>query len=179
MPSLSDLKKAVCVILVGFVVWSVVTSPARASSDQRKLGVFGDWAAFTFTDNGNKVCYMSSQPKKDEGKYSKRGEIFTFITHWPADKAKNVVSVSAGYSYMAGSEIALTVDGKAFKLFTKGEMAWAKDQDTDNAIASAIAAGSKMVIKGTSQRGTVTTDTYSLKGAGEALAAINAECGGQ
>lgn len=173
----TGFKEMAAVFLAGTLVWAVVTYPARAASEPKQIGVFGDWTAHAFDDNGHKVCFMSSQPKKDEGKYNKRGEIFAFITHWPGDNARNVFSVSAGYSYMSGSEVTVKIDAKAFTLFTKGEMAWTKDQDTDNAMTDALMKGSKMVIKGTSSRGTQTTDTYSLKGSADAYRAISSACG--
>ena len=171
------LTKMAAVAMAGALIWGIVTYPARAASEPRQIGAFGDWSAHTFEDNGHKVCFMSSQPKKDEGKYKKRGEIFAFITHWAGDNAKNVFSVSAGYTYQSGSDVTVKIDDKSFTLFTKGEMAWTKDQDTDNAITEALLKGSKMVIKGKSLRGTPTVDTYSLKGSADAYRAIGAECG--
>ncbi|MDX1424550.1 MAG: invasion associated locus B family protein, partial [Kiloniellales bacterium] len=47
----------------------------------------------------------------------------------------------------------------------------------DQAIVKAMRAGSSMVVKGTSSRGTVTTDTYSLLGFSKAYAAISKACG--
>lgn len=172
-----NIGKIVIVAMTGALLWGIVTYPAVAASEPKQIGAYGDWSAHAFDDNGHKVCFMSSQPKKDEGKYSKRGEIFAFITHWSGDNAKNVFSVSAGYTYMSGSDVTVTIDSKSFTLFSKGEMAWTKDQDTDNAITDALMKGSKMVIKGTSSRGTRTTDTYSLKGSTDAYRAISSQCG--
>jgi hypothetical protein len=56
-------------------------------------------------------------------------------------------------------------------------MAWAPDTAQDNAITEAIKTGSSMVVKGTSSRGTVTTDTFSLSGSSKAYEAISTECG--
>ena len=87
------------------------------------------------------------------------------------------VSVEAGYTYKPGSEVEITVDGQNFKLFTQGGNAWAYDEKGDRALLEAMRAGRQMVVKGTSSRGTLTTDTYSLAGFSAALQSIDKACG--
>ena len=173
------LKKlsVLIVLFVSVFTVSVVSSSFAADSEPRRVSKHGDWGVYVFNDeSGNKVCYMSSQPKKSEGKYSRRGEVIVFITHWTVDNTKNVVSVSTGYPYKTGSEASILVDGRKFKLFTRGETAWAEEQETDDALVASIKRGSKMVLKGTSKRGNLTTDTFSLKGSTDAYKALNRAC---
>lgn len=152
--------------------------PADAQADEpRLIGTHGDWSAYVFMEDGNKVCYMASQPQKAEGNYTRRGEIFALVTHRPAEGTKNVFSYITGYSYKTGSDASVNIGSSKFTLFTQDDTAWAPDATTDNKIASSIRKGSKMVIKGTSSRGTLTTDTFSLKGSGAAHEAISRECG--
>ena len=54
--------------------------------------------------------------------------------------------------------------------------AWIADGATEQKLIAAMRSGSNMTIKGTSKRGTNTTDTYSLSGASGALDRINQEC---
>ncbi len=147
------------------------------ASEPRLIGTYGDWSAYTFKENGNKVCYMASQPKTDVGNYTRRGDIFALVTHRPAEKTKDVFSYIAGYPYKADSEVKITASGRTFKLFTQDETAWTPDPESDRSLSNAIRQGSKMVVKGKSKRGTETTDTYSLSGSGKAYAAISKECG--
>lgn len=153
----------------------MAAAPA-AAADPRHLGTFKDWNAFVFEEKGQKVCYISSQPKKTEPK-AKRGDIYTLVTHRPAEKALDVVSVIVGYPFKKGSEAEIDIDGKDFKLFTDGETAWARDADGDRAVTAAMRDGKQMVVKGVSSRGTKTTDTYSLTGVSQAYDAINEACG--
>lgn len=146
-------------------------------SRTKSLGTFGDWRAFTYEEGGNKVCYVSSQPKKVEPKGKVRGDAYILITHRPAENSTHVVSVTAGYTYKAGSEAVATVDRRAFRLFTEGDTAWARDDTTDKGFTTAVRTGQGLVVKATSSRGTNTTDTYSLKGSGDALKAIGEACG--
>jgi invasion protein IalB len=137
----------------------------------------GKWTTYEFIDNGQKVCYMASAPIEDTGNYKTRGEISALITHWPTKDSQNVFSYVAGYPYKNGSTVTVSISGLNFSLFTKGEMAWSADEATDKRLIDAIKNGSKMVVKGTSTKGTVTTDTFSLEGSTAAHNAISKACG--
>lgn len=150
---------------------------ASAAAAEQHIGTFKDWNAFVLEENGAKVCYMASVPKRSAGNYSSRGDIFVVVTHRPAANSYDVVSFVAGYPFRQGSEATVTIDGRNHTLFTEGETAWARDDATDKAISTAIRSGSSMVVKGTSTKGTATTDTYSLSGSGAAHDAINQACG--
>lgn len=157
-------------------VAALTAVPAQAA-DPRVLNTFGDWTAYVSKESSGKVCFMVSQPKKAEGDYTQRGDIFAFITHRPGEKRLNEVQIIAGYPYKEKSEATLRVDRQEWKLFTNGEHAWAYDAKSDAAIADAVRKGSSMVVKGVSARGTETTDTYSLTGSNAAYEAIAKECG--
>lgn len=155
----------------------VLGSAAARADDPELLGRHGDWMAYRFTENGNKVCYMASQPKTAKGNYSKRGDVFALITHRPAENTKNVFSYITGYTYKPDSEVTVTIGSETFTLFTDSDRGWTPDDVTDQALTSALRKGSEMVVTGESSRGTKTTDTFSLKGTGAAYDAISKECG--
>lgn len=136
----------------------------------------GAWSAYSFKENGNLVCYIASEPINAEGNYTRRGDIFALITHRPAKNSKNVFSYVAGYPYKSNSDVIVDVDNQTFTLVAQGEMAWASDKETDNRLAKAVQQGSRMVVKGRSSRGTLTTDTYSLRGSAAAHNAISKKC---
>ena len=155
--------------------WAALTAGARAE-ETNLLSSQGVWEAYQETEGGKKVCYIGSLAKKATGKYKKRGETYVLITHRPAEKSANVVSVKAGYTYQNGSEVDFIIGARTFKLFTDAGHAFAYDAKGDKALVKAMVRGAKMVIKGTSSRGTPTTDTYSLKGFTAAYKAINQAC---
>jgi hypothetical protein len=170
--------KSVRILLSAALVAGAFAVPAHAEEGVKKLGTHGVWTAASFIDtDGSKVCYMSAEPTKQEGKYSKRGKVYAQITHRPGEGSKDVFSFSTGYEYKADSKATLTVDGKDTLLFTQNDTAWAEDSDTDGKIAQSLRKGSKMVVKGVSSRGTETVDTFSLSGSGAAHDAITKECG--
>lgn len=171
------MKKILCLGLFAVMFFSFAGQAFANPSGPRLSSKHGDWAVYVYEDNGHKVCFMTSQPTKSAGNYTKRGEIHAFITHWTEDGSKNVFNIIAGYPIKTGSTVTVTIDGKKFSLPTvKGETAWAADQATDNALADALQRGSSMVVKGTSQRGTLTTDTYSLRGTTAAYKALGSAC---
>lgn len=150
---------------------------AFASSVPVELGEYNDWTAYTYKEGKNMVCYMASTPKKDEGNYKKRGDIYAVITHRPADKSYNVVNFVAGYQYKNGSNVTVKIGTTTFhNLFTNEDNAWAPDAATDKKLIEAMKRGEKMIVEGVSSRGTKTKDTYSLAGFSKAYRAISAKC---
>ena len=158
-----------------FVLAFLLFTPA-AAQEAKLLGEFGDWEAYQESDGGKPVCYMGAQPTKTRGKYKKRGETYMLITHRPAEKSFGVISVRAGYAYLKETEATATIGADTFRLFTDVGHAFAQDKKTDAALIKAMVRGARMIIQGTSSRGTKTTDTYSLKGVGPAWKAINKAC---
>lgn len=123
------------------------------------------WAAYREGTKASRYCFVTAQPTKDVGKYTKRGDIFAVITHHPSEKRVNEFHIQAGYTFQKGSAATARIDGKkAFKLYTDGDNAWTYDKESDAAVVRAMKGGATMVVKGTSSRGTATTDTYSLSG---------------
>ena len=59
-------------LIVGCILTTLLMAPGATAqaSEPRLIGTFGDWRAYTFMENGNKVCYMASQPQKAEGNYT-------------------------------------------------------------------------------------------------------------
>ncbi len=151
------------------------TIPARAS-EPKHIGSYTDWNAFTYDENGGTVCYMASAPQKADGKYSKRGDIHVLITR-KAEKSTGVVSIIAGYVYKKDSWVEVKVGSTKFELFTDSDKAWTRDDKGDRDMMRIMKQGLKMVVKGISNRGTATTDTYSLTGFSAAYDAIGKACG--
>lgn len=159
-------------IFLCFIPFSVF-----GAEDIKILGTFGDWTAYSFQDGTQKVCYMSAQPKKSVGKYKKRGDIFLMVTHRPQNKTYDVVSFVAGYTYKKNAPISLQVDkNAAISLTAHEDTAWAKTDKLDKKIVAQLKSGSLLTIRGTSSRGTKTTDTFSLTGTTKAYDKIKKAC---
>ena len=161
-------------LLLAIALTSSIATTVIAAD--KSLGSFKVWSAMSFAEDDKTVCMIWSQPEKTEGKYKKRGEIFVFVTHRPSDGEMNKVSFETGYTFKDSSEIRVTIDGKAYTLYTDGSTAWSYNGKDDSRMVKAMRAGRTMMVEGTSSRDTKTRDTYSLGGFTAAHNAINKAC---
>ena len=163
-------------MLFYFFAALVFSATVAKAGEPRLIGTYGDWLSYIFIENGNKVCYMVSKPTKEEGNYTRRGEVFALVTHRPSESTKDVFSYITGYTYKPGSEVDVKIGSDSYTLFTQDDTAWAMDSETDSKLAESIRKGRTMVVRGLSSRGTKTTDTFSLKGSSKAYDRITREC---
>jgi hypothetical protein len=154
------------------------TAMAQAPGNPTSLGASGDWEAFTYEAEGSKVCYVYSQPKKSEAskKTAGRGPIYFMVTHWPGKKVKAQPSTFIGYTFKEGTDVKLTIDTRDFILYPVDNMAWTDKVETERAILTAMKSGKTMSVSGTSSKGTLTKDSYSLSGISAAMDTIDGAC---
>ena len=171
---MKNMKFAAVIVTLSAAM--LCTVPATAQKDEA-LGRFRDWYAVAYVEGGQKICYMVSQPTVSEGDYTKRGPTYLQVTRRSGGDTADVVSIEAGYTYKRGSEVEVVIDGKAHAMFTDGQTAWAYEEKNDKTLILRMAQGAKLVVKGTSTRGTATTDRYSLMGFMAAQRAMTKACG--
>jgi invasion protein IalB len=156
---------------------AAVTHSATAQQKAQFLGSFQDWEAYAGSEGRNKVCYAVIQPTKKEGAVAKRGDVYLFVTHRPGDNERDVVNVKAGYAYKASSAVNMAIGNQTFALYVKDDTAWNRTGQDDKTMVQAMIKGATIVVKGTPNSGSGTTDTFSLKGFGAAYQAIGKACG--
>lgn len=159
----------ILILTAGTVATAVAQTPTQ-------LGAFRDWAAYTYNDDRGKVCFAASQPKDTEPKNVNRDPVFFMVSNRPVESVKNEASIIIGYPFKADSRVTAEVDGQSYAMFTKGDGAWVENAAQEQALIAAMKAGRQLVVKGTSQRGTLTTDTYSLSGITAAIDRVDQEC---
>ncbi len=167
------IKVIITFVLLGGALFLPFSANAQSPG---LIDVFDAWSAFSLKQEGKSVCYIGSEPIKSDGKYSKRGDVLFLVTHRPADKQTGVINFQAGYPFKAGTDVKLILGDTSYSLFTNGQDAWALDAKSDQAIVRALIKGAIMILKGTSTRGTKTTDTFSLKGFTAAYKAASKAC---
>ncbi len=154
--------------------------PAAAADAPTLLGVTRNWGAYTLGSGPDKVCYALSQPRSTEPRKAKRDPIFFLISDWPARKARAEPEVVPGYKYKDGSTVTAQIGGEKFIFFTKNDgdsgSAWIKETFDEQRMLETLQRGSQLVVIGTSARGTLTHDTYSLDGLTDALTKIHTAC---
>ena len=173
---MNSMIKAFTVALVAAI------SLGGVAQAQKRVDVQKAWSVFEATSNGSKVCWIVSTPEKwtasrggQEVKVN-RGDIFLMVAVRPNDKVRNEVSYLSGYPFKGGSNVEVSIGSKNFTMFTDGENAWAPSGADDDRITAAFRAGSKALVKGTSSRGTVTRDTFSLSGFTAAIKSAASRC---
>lgn len=142
------------------------------------LGQYGDWGAYTASPSGHKVCFALAKPKttKTEPAGRKRDQSYIFVSTRPAENVKNEVSVIIGYPFKTSSDATAEVGSTKFEMYTQNDGAWIKNVAEEARMVEAMRKGADLTVKGTSGRGTQSTDQYSLKGLGQALDKIEQEC---
>lgn len=156
---------------------SAAALPALAQDAKPKsLGPFNDWNAFKIDNTGGAVCYVVSEPVEKKPSNVNRDDVFFMITDWGPKREGLEPSMIIGYPFKAGSTATVTIGSDKFELFTNDDGAWLRDTTSEQKIIAAMRRGASMTVTGTSQRGTLTTDRYSLKGISAALDKITEAC---
>jgi invasion protein IalB len=154
------------------------SSKSDPSEQATLLGQYGDWGAYMASPGGKKVCFALSKPTaavtSPPGR--KRDPSYAFVSTRPAEKVRNEVSVIVGYPQKSGVDASASVGSTAYVMYTQNDGAWIKNAAEEAQMVDALREGSDLVIKSESALGTKTTDTYSLKGIGEALDKVAQEC---
>ena len=164
------------------------------ASSVKSLGAFGSWHAYQSQEQGHPLCYALSYSQKDTITH-KHQKNYMMVTHRPANRTFNVISINMGYTLTLNHKITLSlstpdnIKGKDqankkqgpvakkinnFLFITEGQTAWATDEAMDDAIIKALSHASTLVIKDSAvAKGEV---TYALYGISKALHAINKAC---
>ena len=162
-------------LLAVFAIGAAIV-PAYAQSMQN-LGTFKNWTAWKGTDANGEMCYISAAPKSTAPDGVKRSSIHFLVIHRKGLGTKNEVQTLIGYPFNGSSSNAsASIDGKNYPMVTEGEAAWLASTGDEPTFVEALKAGTTLVVKGTSQRGTNTTDTYDLGGVTAAMAEIDKAC---
>lgn len=166
-------------LAAGFLAGVLVAGTAAA---QTRVDAKKDWSVFEAGDGASKVCWIVSQPTESTATRGgkpvqvNRGDIFLMVAVRPGDNVKNEVSFLSGYPFKGGSEVKVSVGTNNFTMFTEGENAWTRSGAEDNQLTAAFRKGARAQIKGVSQRGTTTNDTFSLSGFTAAMKTAQDRC---
>jgi invasion protein IalB len=168
------------------LLWITVTlalaglpQAARAQADQPTLlGSYGDWGAYSATPGGKKVCFALSKPKVSQTNPPgrKRDPAYLFVSTRPTENVRNEVSVIIGYPFKESSDATAEIGSAKFAMYTQKDGAWIKNMGEEARMLDAMRKGSDITVKGTSTRGTTSSDQFSLKGLAQALERADQAC---
>ena len=121
-------------------------------------------------------CYIGSLPlKSDLPDTKKRGENYILVYKLIGSDEK-IIQIEAGYNYNLSADILVKIDQAEYGFWTtedSSDTAWA---DNDTEVIYAMKMGLELILNGESSRGTITNDTYTLKGFTAAFNKLNEDC---
>ncbi|MDM8335218.1 invasion associated locus B family protein [Wolbachia pipientis] len=144
-----------------FLIFLSVGALASVSDVQLKEK-YKDWLVYTALEDGEKVCYIVSYPKKKSEHYTADRKPYVMVSY--VDKKADEVSVTSGFQYDK-EPVVLNIDKKVkYTLpIMQGSLAWAEHTKTDQDLILKMKQGLLMVVNGKIETTTV-DDTYSLLG---------------
>ena len=153
-------------------------APAAAGSSPNLLGQYGEWGAYTATAGGKKVCFALAKPNKSATTPPNRPRDppYMFVSSRPSEKVRDEVSIIVGYGFKPNTEASIDVGGSSYPMYTQNDGAWIKNAADEPRLVDALRKGTDAVVKGTSAKGTASTDTYGLRGLAQALDRVGQEC---
>lgn len=157
---------------------SIAPAPVGAGTQPTLLGVFGDWGAYAASKDGKKICFALAKPASSETVPANRPRdpAYMFVSSRPAEKVKDEVSILIGYGFKPNADATLEVGSASYAMATLDDGAWLKNAGEESQLVDAMRKGNNVTVKGTSARGTATTDVFSLKGLSQALDKVGEEC---
>jgi hypothetical protein len=160
---------------------ALLAAATPALADATLLGVSNAWTAATTGTGDAKTCFAMAHPRSSTPANVKRDPVGFLVSDWPGRKVTGEPEVVAGYPYKDGSTVTASIGKDTFTFFTKNDgtagSAWMKDPAEEARLITAMKGGALMTVSGTSRRGTLTRDTYSLAGISDALNRIHTACG--
>jgi invasion protein IalB len=158
---------------------TVAPAPAVPAAPQPTLlGQFGDWGAYTASPGGKKVCFALAKPanSKTTPPNRPRDPAYMFISSRPSERVRDEVSIIFGYGFKPNSDASVEIAGANYAMYTQSDGAWVKNAAEETRLVDAMRKGADLTVKGTSAKGTASTDVYSLRGLPEALNRVGQEC---
>ncbi len=121
-------------------------------------------------------CYVGSLPlETDLPETKKRGENYILV-YKIIGSDQNIVQIEAGYNYNLDKDIIVTIDNTLFNFYSTKDSSDTAWTDDDKEVVFAMKKGLKLILNGESSRGTITNDTYTLKGFTKAINQLNKDC---
>src|SRR5579863_86318 len=89
-----------------------------------------------------------------------RNPTYIFISSRRADKVNNEGSIIIGYPFRSSADATVEGGATSFALYTQHDGAWIKNGTEEARLVEAMRGGQSAIVKGTSTKGTKTTDTF-------------------
>ena len=143
----------------------------KGSLVAHELSFKHDHGKWSLKKVGNSGCSIFQIPLKESGDYKSRGTVLFYVFK---EGNAEYVRIDGGYPYDPDKYVKVSIDNNNFQFFGENDSAWSMKDDS--IIVDAMKAGKAMTVVGYSQRGTETTDTYTLIGFTKAYNSLQQDC---
>ena len=161
------------------IALSILLAVPAAAQEPKRIGAYRDWVAYVYESGDDRICYIASVPTGWKPKGINRDPAYFHVSHYPGRNIVGQLHVEVGYPLKPNSRprarVRIKKKTQDFRFFVRDSSAWVVDQN-DPPVVEAMKAGSTLAFTATSARGTVVTDSYSLRGFTAAYKAITAAC---
>jgi hypothetical protein len=99
-----------------------------------------------------------------------------FVSSRPLERVREEISILVGYDFKPNADASVEISGMNYAMYTQTNGAWIKNVAEEPRLVDAMRKGMDLTVKGTSAKGTASTDVYSLKGLPDALNRVSQEC---
>jgi len=163
------------IILIIFVFFLLLRGVNAQVIDSMYYG----WVVYEYqedqNDDSEKRCYIVATPHKSNSSYTASRNPYFSITRY-ANSRTEEISVYSGYEYKISSDVYLLIDDKQKQLYTKDDMAWAKNDYEDKEIINTMLSTSTLKVRSDSSTGNYAIDEYEMKGLTRAYARMKELC---
>ena len=161
--------------LIFILLLTILVNKAN-SEEVKKIGKFKDWETMVIKQESGKVCFAQSTPVLQAPKSNPR-EARLFVTFRPNKNILDEISVTAGYEFNNKNLVTAKSGKKKYKFdMSKEGFAWIADNKQEKKMIKTMKKGSRIMITGHNQKGSRTTDHYSLLGFTKAYGAAKKNC---
>ena len=121
-------------------------------------------------------CYVGSSPVKSDLPESKKRDDSYILVYKIVGSEENIIQIEAGYNYKLDRNINVKIDNNIFDFYSTKDSPQTAWTNNDKKVIYAMKKGLELMLIGESSRGTVTNDTYTLKGFTVAINKLNKSC---
>tara|TARA_B100000029_G_scaffold476722_1_gene521100 strand:- start:49 stop:552 length:504 start_codon:yes stop_codon:yes gene_type:complete len=158
-------------------LFCLIFNNLNAEENLKNVGKFKDWETYVLNQNENKICFAQSKPIVRAPKKLKRDPSRLFVSFRPKENIKNEISVTNGYNFKNKSPVTAKSGKKVYDLFSQGRFAWVVDGEEEIKLIKTMKKASRLMIVGNTDKGSQTTDHYSMMGFTKAYNLAKKSCG--
>lgn len=165
-----------CMLALVFLLALPALAQAQDTTTPKLQTSYKEWKVFTHELDGDRVCYVQSEPTDMNPKNVDHGKVAFFVGTWHSGRAFEQPSLMTGYSLRAKTPPRAIVGSTRITMFAVGREAFVESSRDEKKLVKAMRDGSTLRVEAMSDRGTATSYEFSLSGITAALKKADQLC---